>query len=442
MNNHPDIPVLILFSLLLLPALPSAAVVGQTDSLLRTAKSDVERLTSKEMMGRGYTQGGHIQAAKYISERFREIGLKPVGGTYLHPFPLTVDTFRSRPELAVDGKPLRFGDDFIINPGNRGGKEKRVRIVRVGSGLRLGERLNDFTGKDLKGSLAVIETTIPDSIKSDTTIPKGSLDLNERITAALEAGAEGTALLVDRPTYGNFFEAFPEPVFHLRRDAFPSTASTASFNVRRTEKVKIESHNVVGLLEGTGESDSIVILCGHYDHLGAIDEELYFPGANDNASGIALMLALAEGFAEKPLRYDILFVAFSGEEAGLWGSRFFARFPPVPLDRVRFLVNIDMAASGLDGIMVLGGVDFPEEFALVEGVHTDLGISGSELRKRENGPNSDHWFLLQKGIRGFYIYPFTGEQPYHHVDDRPETLQWETFGRMFRLIDEFLHRLE
>ena len=285
----------------------------------------------------------------------------------------------------------------------------------------------------------MIETVIPEEITSDTTIPKEELQLQYRIERTFSAGAEAILLLVDRPVYGNFFEQWPKPVFEVRREAIPPSSSRVSFSVKREQDVEVETNNVMGLLPGTGETDSLLIICGHYDHLGATNDTLFFPGANDNASGIALMLALAERLKAEPVRFDVLFVAFSGEEIGLRGSRFFAEHPPIPLDAVRFLINLDMTASGLDGVMALGGVDFPEEFQLLQKVHAQLSLP--ELRKRANAPNSDHWFILEKGVEGFYIYPFTGQQPYHHVDDQPETLQWETFKRMFGLIEGFVREL-
>ncbi|MCE2503457.1 MAG: M28 family peptidase [Chlorobi bacterium] len=424
---------------LLLSVHGSAQNESWLDSLLQSAQIDIERLASSEMMGRGYTQAGHLHAASYIHKRFREIGLEDINGSYYQKFGVVVDTFIRRPELTVDNLYLRFGKDFIINPGNANGVEENIELVWIGSGLRLGKRLDEHRGKNLRGRVAVIETEIPTSISSDSTFDKKQLVLQQRIAHAIVAGAKGVLLLSDRPTYGSFFEQWPKPVFEVRREVIPLSAKDVSFTVHRTENIEIETQNVVGLLPGTGETDSLLIVCGHYDHLGAIDDSLFFSGANDNASGIALMLGLAAQLKQSPLRYNVLFCAFSGEEIGLRGSRFFVENPPVDLNRVRFLINLDMAASGLDGIMALGGVDFSEEFRLLQSVHDSLEFP--ELRKRKNAPNSDHWFILKKGVRGFYIYPFTGEQPYHHVDDTIETLQWETFERMFKLIYGFVLRM-
>lgn len=407
---------------------------------LQQAQADVQALVSPEMQGRGYTGNGHRRAAEYLRSRFQEIGLRFVNDSGLQAFSVVVDTFRTTPSLVVDGHPLRFGQDFIINPGNAGGKKEQRTAVNAAYGLVIPEReRNDFAERPIKGGVAVIETGTPEELRSDTAIDRNLLSTAARIKNALQAGAAAVILLVERPTYGNFAERWPVPVFELRREALPENARTISFSVDPAHSVKVLTNNVVGYLPGTGESDSVIIICAHYDHLGGVGEGIYFPGANDNASGTALILALAKRFAEHPLRYNILVVAFSGEEIGLRGSRFFAENMPVAPEHIRFLVNLDMAASGLEGVMAVGGTDFPEEYALLQSVHDSLGLP--ELRKRPNAPNSDHWFILKLGARGFYLYPFTGAQPYHHVNDLPETLQWNTFERMYALVEGLLERL-
>lgn len=431
--------------LLLFTSISLAAQQERSDSaefyILQQAKTDIARLSSRDMAGRGYTESGHIRAAEYLQQRFQEIGLQRKGGSYLQPFPVTVDTFKQTPTLRIDGKDLQFGRDFTINPGNKGRSKNDVELVFLGSGLIVeGHGINNFRNVDLRGKVAVIDSEIPADIAGDTTIDRALLSQETRIQNAIDAHASSVIVLVNRPVYGKFFERWTVPVFELHHEALPVKPKEVTFSVQRTTHVRLETNNVIGYLPGDGSTDSTLIICAHYDHLGMVGPGgPFFPGANDNASGTALMLALATRFKEQPLRFNLLFVAFAGEEIGLYGSRYFAEHPTVDLNNVRFLVNVDMAASGLEGVMALGGVDFPEEFAQLQEVHDQLGLP--ELRKRENAPNSDHWFILKRGVRGFYIYPFTGQQPYHHVDDLPETLQWETFSRMYWLIGGFLQKL-
>jgi Zn-dependent M28 family amino/carboxypeptidase len=135
----------------------------------------------------------------------------------------------------------------------------------------------------------------------------------------------------------------------------------------------------------------------------------------------------------------VLFAAFSAEEVGVVGSRKFAERPPLDISRTRFLLNLDMTASGVDGVMALGGAENPAEVALLRGVADSIGVR--EVRTRANAPISDHFFFMMNGMKGFYLYPFVGYQPYHNVGDRPETLQWDVYERMRGLVLGLLRRL-
>ena len=423
--------------LLCIPVFAPTRTLAQDSTLSDLAKADVQRLSSTDMMGRGYTRNGHRIAADYIRKRFRLVGLDSLHGSYYQTFYVSIDTFTSRPTLIISDLPLNFGNDFVVNPGTTVGTHKNLDVVHSTFVERLTLYVDSLDKEDIRDKIVILDTKIPD--RKDSTSLKTLQPFHERLKYLVSAKAAGVIRLVDRPVHGNFMKKWQVPIFEVQREKVLPEVQHVSFSIDRTFDASVETQNVVGLLPGTGETDSLLIICGHYDHLGAITDSLFFPGANDNASGIALMLALAEEFKEKPLRYDVLFIAFSGEEIGLRGSHFFVENPLIDLDRVRFLINLDMAASGLDGIMALGGIDFPEEFELLKSVHDSLELP--ELRKRENSPNSDHWYFLQEGIRGFYIYPFTGHQPYHHIDDTVETLQWETFERMLKLVKGFVRKL-
>jgi Zn-dependent M28 family amino/carboxypeptidase len=225
-------------------------------------------------------------------------------------------------------------------------------------------------------------------------------------------------------------------VFQVYRDAWPNPVTQVSYSVRGEQDRSIESQNVLGWVPGTTEPDSFIIIMAHYDHIGALGDEFYFPGANDNASGVALLLALAESIAAHPLKNSVLFTAFSGEEVGIIGSRYFAEHPPVDLNRAKFLLNFDMVASGESGVMAVAGEDFPDLFQDLVEVNALLG--STQLSKRRNAPNSDHYFLIQHGIPGFFLYTNRGTQPYHHVEDRSETLEWDDFLHVYNLARMFL----
>lgn len=192
--------------------------------------------------------------------------------------------------------------------------------------------------------------------------------------------------------------------------------------------------------------DQWIIVGAHFDHLGVRDGVLY-PGADDNASGVAMMLELARTIArapEKPRR-GIMFLGFDLEEEGLWGSRHFARNPPVPLEKIALFLTADMIGRSL------GGVCEPYVFAMgtehapglrpwlreaAEGKPLTLGIVGSDLLVFDR---SDYGPFRARKVP--YLFFSTGENPtYHRPSDKAETINFAKLGAISRLIAGVVHR--
>ena len=206
--------------------------------------------------------------------------------------------------------------------------------------------------------------------------------------------------------------------------------------------------NVGARLAGSDPAlaDRWVVLGAHYDHLGSRGT-VYYPGADDNASGVAMMLEVARsivGSSEKPRR-GIMFVGFDLEERGpkgefgLRGSQFFARHPPVPLDRVSLFVTADMIGRSLGGVcdsyvFVLGSEHEPEVRPWIarsaQGRPVDVGLLGSDMLVIDR---SDYGPFRSRKIP--YLFFTTGENPlYHSPDDVAETLDYPKLEAISRII--------
>jgi hypothetical protein len=118
-----------------------------------------------------------------------------------------------------------------------------------------------------------------------------------------------------------------------------------------------DATNLIAMVRGTAQPDAYLILSAHYDHLG-VRQGTTFPGADDNASGVAAMLETAAQVAAHPLRHSVVFVAFDGEEQGLEGSKYFVAHPLLPLDRVRLVINLDMVSRSDTTSIVASGTSF------------------------------------------------------------------------------------
>uniref|UniRef100_B0T609 Peptidase M28 n=1 Tax=Caulobacter sp. (strain K31) TaxID=366602 RepID=B0T609_CAUSK len=112
--------------------------------------------------------------------------------------------------------------------------------------------------------------------------------------------------------------------------------------------------NLVARIRGTSSSDKVLVVSAHYDHLGVRKGEVY-NGADDNASGVAGLLAVAEAFKARPPRHTVLIVAFDGEESGLRGAKAFVAEPPVPLATIGLNVNFDMISKNAKGELYVSG---------------------------------------------------------------------------------------
>jgi hypothetical protein len=206
--------------------------------------------------------------------------------------------------------------------------------------------------------------------------------------------------------------------------------------------------NVGARLAGSDPAlaDRWVVLGAHYDHLGSRGA-VYYPGADDNASGVAMMLEVARsivGSPEKPRR-GILFVGFDLEERGpkgelgLRGSQFFARHPPVPLDRVSLFVTADMIGRSLGGVcdsyvFVLGSEHEPEVRPWISqsarGRPVDVGLLGSDMLVIDR---SDYGPFRSRKVP--YLFFTTGENPlYHSPADVAETLDYPKLEAISRMI--------
>jgi hypothetical protein len=423
--------------LLLLSSALLSPISISAQSILDQARADVKALTSPQFGGRGYDDNGDSLAAAFLRRRFAEIGLVPVLDGYEQTFTLPFDTFLATPTLTVNGRSLEPGIDFLPYASSPSGDTLRAVVTSVGYGLALGE---DPT-LDPAGAILLIQDRVPDSIRTRPGVNAAALSRAARLISAAERGARAVIFATDDPlSHGWTPDNAPIPAFIVRREMLPARIDSVSYTVVSERDKPFTTSNVIGMHTGTDLARKYLVVTGHYDHLGRLGPGVYFPGANDNASGIALMLALAKHFQNQPLRHSLVFIAFSGEEQGLLGSRHFVAEPAFPLRDIQFLVNLDMVASGEDGLVAVGGSDFAPEFELLSAINDSLQLG--RLGHRKNAPNSDHYFFLNNGVRGFFLYTNRGTQPYHNPRDVPETLEWDDFMKTFQLVKTFLVEMD
>lgn len=174
--------------------------------------------------------------------------------------------------------------------------------------------------------------------------------------------------------------------------------------------------NVVGLCKGTDGRQDAFVVSAHFDHLGVENGQIYF-GADDNASGVAVLLAIAEHCTRTPFKHDVVFAAFDAEERGLQGARAFVAKPPIPKERLALNINLDMVARGDKGELYAAGTyQWPqikpplEEVAKRAPIRLLFGHDRPSDGKDDWTTQSDHGVFHAAGI------PFV----YFGVEDHPD----------------------
>ena len=281
----------------------------------------VDTLASPYFWGRGYTDDGMKKAANFLATEFKTLGVQPLNGkNYFQDFSYPANTFPGKMEVEINGQSLTPGVDFIVGPESRGAK---------GKGIVEEKDSTDF------------------------------IDYAKRIIVNLQ----------DKLTWSVEQQVADYTLIQIDKKRFPGIPATYKVNIENKFINDFKTANICGMVKGTALPDSFIFITAHYDHLGGMGKDTYFPGANDNASGDALLLSLAKYYAAHPAKYSIGFILFAGEEAGLVGSKYYTENPIVPLKQIRFLINTDLAGTGDEGITVVNATEFPNEFALMNKIN-------------------------------------------------------------------------
>lgn len=402
---------------------------------LEQARADLTFLCSDSLAGRGYQQNGHGRAAHYLSERFRDLGLQPWSPantpsrpTWFQGFSIKLNLVDSA-RLILNKKALTIGKDFIVHPAS-GSFDQDVSCKNLDYGM--GE---DWEGEKTKGKGVFVKLGFPphydqDSRNREMFQSQTELDFKLEMTALYQPAA--LFLVKDKLTASLSTRRLDLPVIEIQRAAVPKKLNKASLHVT-TGIREVSAFNVLGVIPGQLYPDSFIIVSAHYDHLGTQGAAV-FRGANDNASGVAFMLALAGELqkTENAPPYSILFIGFGAEEAGLKGSRYFVRLlDSTLLPRLRFVLNFDLMGNGDQGICLVAGKDFPTLAGQVQ-QHLPASVP---VELRANAPNSDHYPFIQAGVPALFTYTKGGPPWYHDVMDVPEAV---TFPRWDELKQAYL----
>lgn len=400
---------------------------------IERSQNIIDTLCSPYYGGRGYAHEGHNRAASYIANSYNALGVDPVYPGYFHQFNLRVNLFPDRMSVKST-EPLITGRDYIVSPSSGSGDDHYLVFKPTYGKLKASKLKKQVRKKSRTQSIAL---TLDSSWwkadhKEIAVIKKWLTSLENVCLIQFKSSLTWSTARTQ--------DGFPS--IWVGQNGWNKLGDYVEVVIDAELTIK-QSQNVVGMIQGTEVPDSFIWFTAHYDHLGYMGKDVYIPGANDNASGIAMMLEMARYYSENPPRYSMIFVGFSGEEAGLVGSYHLANSPPeiCPLPKIRFLINIDLMGSGEDGIMAVNGSVFKDSWAALDSINKSEEYL-KVVKRRGKAANSDHYFFVEQGVPGFFFYLMGEFSYYHEVDDNAHELQLSGhYEKAFYLFRDFVNYL-
>ena len=264
------------------------------------ARKHIDTLASVSMKGRGYIESGEKKASKYIEKYFQEYNLLKIDTSYFKYFEFDINTFPGEIFVKNGRKKLVCGEDYIVSPDAPSLKGK-YKLTYIDTLIFTDIHAQKwFLNSDFSKTALAMEPKYKSKFKS---IGKQFTEkLKEAPVLVILQHKKLTASLSSHPSH--------QLIIDVLRDSIDLGLKNLKINIEAEVIHKYRTQNVLGFVKGTMFPDSFIVISAHYDHLGTMGKDVYFPGANDNASGISMMLSLAKYYTENPLKCSVLFIAF------------------------------------------------------------------------------------------------------------------------------------
>ena len=388
----------------------------------------VKELCSKEYCGRGYVNDGHVKAANYINKRFEEFGLSKFNNNYFQYFNIQANTFPDSVSLYVEENKLETGIDYLISSVSGSAKGAfNLRFINRNNIIQFLEDLQNNNVQFDENAYVLDDAGIQDN---DT------LQLFRNLGRFIAQKSPVFKINDFKFTWSVGKEQVPFPIVEIKSKTLPKSTKKVSLNIHNVFKSNIKTQNLIAYVEGK-KKNKFIVISAHYDHLGQMGHDVYFPGANDNASGVAMLLYMAKYFSENQPKYSIVFMAFGAEEAGILGSKYYVEHPLFPLKDIRFVVNCDIMGTGDQGVTVVNGTVHKKEFKKLAVLNLENKYV-EKVQVRGRASNSDHYWFSQRQIPAVFIYTMGGITAYHDVFDKSETLPLTDFSDLSKLLIGFI----
>jgi aminopeptidase YwaD len=426
-------------------------------------KKIISEIASDDYQGRATGTQGCIKTEEYFASAFKKLKLVPMGdsGTYFYHYTITHDDYEFSPTLMVDDRIFYYGynEDFAVFDGSdRGAAE--AEIVFAGYGIvNPAKNRNDFDSLEIRNKIVLMKRGAPgndiagwrpsciDSVKVAYCFQHGALGVlffepsprfnpqvllpnyNNHLASAIIPGFPVFSVdeRVARYILANSGQFYYRLMSNLESQAVSfNTRRKGAMTVRPNSKPFIEARNVLAMLPGTDRKlkDEYILIGGHIDHVGLDDEGRVRNGADDNASGPAVALGIAQAMVESGFRpkRSIVFIGWTGEEMGLLGSKAWCEKPSIDLKKIVVYFNLDMVGLGNGGLNMPGTEFAPAVYQYIQG-HTDTTALKKITWSKGGLGGSDHNYFLMKGVPAFAGMTAGSHPDYHQTGDDPEKIQ-------------------
>ncbi len=394
-------------------------------------KKIVKELSSAKYQGRGYAFGGVNKAGKYLEKEFTKAGVDEV---VCQPFKMDINTFPGAMKMAVDDKKLQAGVDYTLrefSPGVKGS----FKLYHIDTTNYNSDKIfADLARPEYKDAFVVCDFWFT---------YKHSADFRRLQSRKETPSVAGLIYTWNEPL--KFYKAYGErviekPMLWATTSALSATAESIELDIENKFLKDYECFNVIAKVEGK-RHDACYVFTAHYDHLGLLGKKVFYAGAHDNASGTAAIVTLAAHYAKNRPEYDIYFIAFSGEDAYLRGSEWYAKNPLVPLTQIRYLFNLDMIGDN-NPVQYCEVSDEGERgYELFVKINNDKKYFKSLDRGKLAG-NSDHYPFAQRHVPCIFLENKEGDafKFYHTTFDTWERAIFDSYEPTFKLVTDFIEQ--
>lgn len=389
-----------------------------------------DTLASEYMAGRAYVDEGDKKAATFIRNELKESGVKLLGENGFQKLNFPINNIMDlKVSMRYLKKPLKLGEDYLVFGSSPSANMVLENVKPLIFNTK--KQIEEIKPKKLQDKVLLFNTKTLSYV--DIIVFLRGLK-KENVTPQL-AIIQG----YDKIPYYTGRALMDFPILQLKGNIIDKKIKHLALEIKSEFISSYQSQNVWGIVEGTKYKDSCFVFIAHYDHLGKVGD-VHFPGANDNASGVAVLLDLAKYYAKNPAEHSVVFIFATGEEVGLLGSKFAAENPYIDLEKVKFLFNLDMCGTGATGVAVINGLKEPEAGKLLQEINNENQWF-IKVFLGEESCNSDHCHFVQKGVPAHFLFTYGCEyNEYHTIYDNGKDLPFTKHIDFCNLLKEFLRR--